>query len=207
MHLGHTVVGCGRREELLTSLQVSSENESRFSQVDVTDQTSVDQWAHETTDCFGAPDLLINNAGVGHPSKAFWELSKAEFDLALDINIKGVTNVTRAFLPAMLNRGKGLIIHISSGLGTFAVPNFSAYCASKFAIEGFSKALAEDLPDGLASIALQPGVIDTDILRRHWGEERSGQCDNPQTWAEYAVPYILSLTVDQNGASLRVEQG
>ncbi len=203
--MGHTVIGCGRRFEAVEAVRRALDPEPYFSVADVSDATAVQEWALDVLDRFGAPDLVINNAGVGHASLPFWEVPMEEFDAVIDTNIKGVAHVMRAFLPAMIERGSGIIVNMSSGVGQRAVENFSGYVASKHAIEGLSKAVAKDLPPGLACIPLAPGAIDTELLQRHWGEERSSQHDDPQTWASYAADYILGLTVEQSGQSLRIQ--
>jgi NAD(P)-dependent dehydrogenase (short-subunit alcohol dehydrogenase family) len=81
----------------------------------------------------------------------------------------------------------------------------AAYCASKHAIEGLSQALAQELPRGMACVPLNPGVIDTDMLRSAWGEGAS-QYPDPAAWAVEAVPYVLGLSAKDNGRSLSVPQ-
>ncbi|MEM8550140.1 MAG: SDR family oxidoreductase [Verrucomicrobiota bacterium] len=206
VQLGHTLIGCGRRSEAVEAVRRSLAPGPYLSIVDVADADAVNEWAVDVLERFGAPDLVLNNAGVMHPGLPFWEVSQGDFDQLIDINIKGVAHVARAFLPAMIVRGQGLLVNFSSGLGQFAVPNASGYVASKYAIEGLSKAIAEDLPKGLACIPLSPGVIDTEMLQAHWGKERSGECDSPEVWAEYAADYILGLETAQSGKSLRVPQ-
>lgn len=206
VELGHNVIGCGRRFEAVEAVRQALDPEPYLSVADVSDPQQVQAWALDVLDRFGPPDLIINNAGVAHDDLPFWEVPLEDFDRVIDINVKGPAHVMRCFLPSMLERGSGIVINMSSGLGQFAVEHFSAYVASKYAIEGLSKAVAKDLPAGLACIPLSPGVIDTEMLQAHWGEERSGQCDGPRAWAEYAVPFMLGLTVGQSGESLRVPQ-
>ncbi|MBC2596174.1 SDR family oxidoreductase [Ruficoccus amylovorans] len=202
--LGHTVIGCGRRFEAVEVVRHELDPDPYLSVVDVLDAGAVQAWALDVLDRFGPPDFLINNAAVAHSGVPFWELPGEDFNRVIDTNIKGTANVLRAFLPAMIERGSGIAVNLSSGVGRFAVENFSAYVASKYAVEGLSKAVAEDLPAGLACIPLSPGVVDTDMLRDHWGEERSGEEIDPAAWAEIAAPFILGLTPADNGASLSV---
>ncbi len=204
--LGHTVIGCGRRFEAVEAVRRELDPDPYLSLVDVLDAEAVQAWALDVQDRFGPPDLLINNAGVAHENQPFWELPKEDYDRVIDINVKGPANVMRAFLPGMIARGSGIVVNISSGVVHGVVEHYAAYIASKHAVEGLSKAVAKDLPDGLACIPLSPGVIDTDMLRGHWGEKRSGEQDGATAWAEYAAPYILGLTVEQSGESLRIPQ-
>jgi NAD(P)-dependent dehydrogenase (short-subunit alcohol dehydrogenase family) len=77
------------------------------------------------------------------------------------------------------------------------------YCATKWGVEGLSQALAEELPKGMAAVAFNPGVIDTDMLRTAWGEEAGGYQD-PASWARRAVPFLLNLKATDNGRPLTV---
>jgi NAD(P)-dependent dehydrogenase (short-subunit alcohol dehydrogenase family) len=77
------------------------------------------------------------------------------------------------------------------------------YCASKWAIEGLTQALAQELPPGLAAIAVNPGVIDTEMLRRCWGDGAASFPD-PDAWASAAAPFLLSLSVDDNGRAVSI---
>ncbi len=83
-----------------------------------------------------------------------------------------------AFAPAMIARKQGVIVNLSSWLGSRGVAaGVAPYCASKWAIEGLTKALAAELPAGMAAVPLNPGVIDTPMLRLTWGEEAAGQSE------------------------------
>lgn len=200
LELGHSVYGCSRSEQSI------EKPGNHFSRIDVCDSQEVAQWAESITETIGAPDLLINNAGTINTPQSFEKIPEADFDRVIDVNIKGVANVIRAFLPSMLAAGTGTIVNISSGAGLSGYPTITPYCASKFAVEGLSKSIATELPEGLACIPVSPGVINTDILQDYWGAERADACDTPETWAEYAVPFILELGPEQNGQSLRIAQ-
>jgi NAD(P)-dependent dehydrogenase (short-subunit alcohol dehydrogenase family) len=103
----------------------------------------------------------------------------------------------------MIARGKGVIINLSSGWGRSTSPHVAPYCASKFAVEGLTQALAQELPPGLAAIPLNPGIIDTDMLRQSWGGDAS-QYPTAKAWAERAVPFLLNFGRKENGRSLSV---
>jgi NAD(P)-dependent dehydrogenase (short-subunit alcohol dehydrogenase family) len=92
---------------------------------------------------------------------------------------------------------------LSSGWGRGVAPNVAPYCASKWAIEGLTRALAEELPLGMAAVPLNPGVIDTDMLRQCWADG-AGDYPKAATWAETAGPFILSLGAKDNGQPLSV---
>src|SRR5205823_14154043 len=109
----------------------------------------------------GPVDLLLNNAALINRSAVFWKVPVEEFDRLVDVNIKGVANVLRHFVPAMVARRRGVIVNFSSGWGRSVSPEEAPYCATKWAIEGLTLALAHELPRGVAALPLNPGVIDT----------------------------------------------
>lgn len=203
--LGHTVAGCGRDEAHVKRLRVAHPAPHRFAAVDVADDAAVKRWAAEVLQAVGAPDLLINNAALMARPASLWQTAAREFDALIAVNVCGVANVLRHFVPAMAAAGRGVIVNMSSGWGRHTDAGVAPYCASKFAVEGLTKALAQDLPPGLAAIPLSPGVIDTDMLRRAWGDS-AGRCESPAQWAKHAVPQILGFGPQHTGQSLSIRQ-
>ncbi|MGF1449245.1 MAG: SDR family oxidoreductase [Opitutales bacterium] len=203
---GHRVVGCGRNAEALQALRQVPGPAQAFTSVDVTDPTAVTAWAEDVVERFGAPDLLINNAGVINDHAPSWELRAEVYRHLLEVNVLGIVNVLNAFVQPMLARGTGMIVNLSSGAGRKGYPNIAPYCVSKFAVEGLTQSLAAELPDGLGAIALAPGVINTEMLQAHYGGEKAAENESPEDWARHAVPYILALTAEQSGQALRVAQ-
>jgi NAD(P)-dependent dehydrogenase (short-subunit alcohol dehydrogenase family) len=151
----------------------------------------------------GPPDLLINNAALMNTPRPLWEVPASEFDELIRVNVIGVANVIRAFVPAMVANRKGVIVNLSSGWGRSTSPTVAPYCASKYAIEGLSLALAQELPRGMACVPLNPGIIDTDMLRQAWAEGAS-HYESPEKWAKRASLFLLSLSAKDNGKSLSV---
>lgn len=200
---GHTVAGCGRSEAAIEKLRLTFPAPHRFATVDVADDMQVGQWARYVLTTMGPPDILINNAAVTNTLAPLWEIPAAEFASLVDVNIKGTANTLRHFVPAMIAQGCGVIINFSSGWGRSTAPNVAPYCASKWAIEGLTRALAQELPKGVAAIPLNPGIIDTDMLRISFGET-AGEYESPTTWAERAVPFLLKLGPKNNGKALTV---
>ena len=199
---GHTVYGCGRDAQRIAELAKQYGAPHHFSVVDVTDDAAVARWAKEVLPS-GVPDLLINNAAVIAPNAPLWKLSDADVRNCFDVNVIGVANVIRHFVPSMVQAQAGVIVNFSSGWGRSVSPEVATYCATKYAIEGLTQALAEELPPGMAAVPLNPGIIDTDMLRSAFGEQ-AGHYPAPQQWAESAVPFILGLGARDNGASLSV---
>lgn len=200
---GHTVIGCARSEDSLRQLEQTSGGLRRFDVVDVADDGQVGAWAEQVIGTFGPPDILINGAAVINRNAPLWNVSAEEFSQVVDININGVVNVIRHFAPAMIERRQGVIVNFSSGWGRSASAKVGPYCATKWAVEGLTKSLAEELPRGMAAIPLNPGVINTEMLQSCFGEEANAY-PSPAEWAESAVPYILGLSPAENGQSLSV---
>src|SRR5205823_2582584 len=132
-----------------------------------------------------------------------WGVPAEEFSQVIDANIKGTANVIRHFVPAMLPKKNGVIVNFSSTWGRVTSPEVAPYCATKFAVEGLTQALAQELPKGMATVALNPGVINTDILRSCFGPGAEAY-PTADVWAEQAVPFILGLGPRHNGQSLTV---
>lgn len=198
--LGHTVVGCARSEDALSKLRDKHPAPHEFYRVDVSDEEQVRQWAEETIKKIGPPDLLVNNAAVINRNAPLWKVSGADFSHIIDVNIKGPANVIRHFVPAMMERGGGVIVNFSSDWGRSVDAEVAPYCATKFAIEGLTRALALELPAGMAAVALNPGIIDTEMLQSCFGASASTY-ESPQEWAKRAAPYLLSLGPADNGTS------
>lgn len=200
---GHVVWGCGRTPEKIEELRQHHRSPHDWSVIDVADADAVERWATRLLASGHVPDLLINNAAIVNEPAALWEVPRAEFDALVDINIKGVTNVIRAFFPAMARRRAGVVVNFSSGWGRSVSAEVAPYCMSKWAIEGLSQAMAEEVPRGMAVVPLNPGVIDTEMLRTCWGEG-AGHYPPPEEWAKRAAPCILKLRARDNGRSLSV---
>lgn len=200
---GHTVIGCGRSGEAIFDLRMAHAAPHDFSVVDVGLDNKVAIWAAKVLESSNPPDLLINNAAVMNRLAPLWEQDDREFTKLVDANIRGVANVIRHFVPAMVAAQKGVIVNLSSGWGRSVDRDVAPYCMSKWAIEGLTKALAEELPKGMAAVPLNPGVIDTDMLRSCWADGAAGH-PKAEAWAEKAAPFILQLGAKDNGKSLSV---
>ena len=201
--LGHTVVGCGRSEKEIAQLQKQFPPPNDFAAVDVSSDEQVAAWAKQVLKSHGPPDLLLNNAGLINRNAKLWEIGAQEFSDVIDVNLKGVANVIRHFMPEMLKRGSGVIVNFSSGWGRSTDAEVAPYCATKWAIEGLTLALAQELPPGMAAVPLNPGIINTDMLRSCFGDSASAY-PTPGEWAKIAVPFLLKLGPADNGRPLTV---
>jgi NAD(P)-dependent dehydrogenase (short-subunit alcohol dehydrogenase family) len=200
---GHVVAACARSAKDLKELREQFGPAHRFDAVDVTDAGAVSQWGDSVVAAHGAPDLVVNNAAVIARNAPLWEVPETEIDAVLRVNVAGTVNVIRAFTPAMIEAKRGVMVNISSGWGRSTSPEVAIYCASKFAIEGLTQAFAQELPRGLATVAVNPGVIDTEMLRMCFGGSASAY-PRPGKWAEKAGPFLLGLGAKDNGRSLDV---
>lgn len=200
---GHCVLGCGRSVAHVETLRQTYGTPHDFATVDVANEAQVRAWAERLLAGWGPPDLLINNAALINHNAPLWDVPAAEFDRVIDVNIKGVANVLRHFVPAMVRAGQGVIVNLSSGWGRSTAPEVAPYCATKWAIEGLTRALAQELPAGMAAVPLNPGVIDTDMLRDSFGGEASDY-PKPAVWATRAVPFLLNLGPKKSGQPLSI---
>lgn len=202
--LGWKIAGCARSVDPIRQLQNELSSNCLFSVVDVSDESAVDLWKKEVLAKVGIPDLLINNAAVVNRRALLWEISPSEFSHIMEVNVNGVFHVLRAFIPSLIQHGKGVIVNISSGWGKEGEASVSPYCASKFAVEGLTQSLARELPQTISVVALDPGGgVNTAMLQKCYGEEAKNY-PSPEEWAQLAVPYLLSLSRKENGKSLTV---
>ena len=125
--------------------------------VDVASDGQVKAWAQELLANYSPPDLLINNAALVNNLAPLWEVSSEEFSQVIDVNIKGTANVIRHFVPAMIARKSGIVVNFSSGWGRSTSPEVAPYCASKWAIEGLTRSLAQELPPGYGGDSFKSG--------------------------------------------------
>jgi len=166
------VVACARRPEELESLVNSADARAKLTPVrlDVTSDEDVSAVAAS-----GRVDVLVNNAGVavyGGVLKAGMEEIRRE----IEINYFGVLRVVRAFAPAMVEHGDGLIVNVASVLGKVSAPALGTYCATKAALLSLSQSLRGDLAgSGVRVIAVLPATIDTDMSRGFGGEKMTAE--------------------------------
>ena len=203
IRLGHVVVGCGRSAPAIAQLQKQFSAPNHFSVVNVAEDAQVAAWAETVLSTHTAPDLLLNNAALINRNAPLWEVPAREFSDVIDVNIKGVANVIRHFVPAMIRRGRGVIVNFSSGWGRSTDAEVAPYCASKWAIEGLTQSLAQELPAGLAAVPLNPGIINTDMLQSCFAGGASSY-PTAEEWAKTAVPFLLKINSGDNGKQMTV---
>jgi NAD(P)-dependent dehydrogenase (short-subunit alcohol dehydrogenase family) len=134
-----------------------------FKPVDVADAVQVQELADFAFDTFGAVHLLCNNAGIS-PVGRVWDFTDDEWQTLLGVNLRGVANGIRSFVPRMIEQGEGHIVNTGSGASFVATPRLGPYCATKHAIVGLSEALRYELDGtGIGVSVLVPAGVNTNI--------------------------------------------
>jgi NAD(P)-dependent dehydrogenase (short-subunit alcohol dehydrogenase family) len=155
-----TVADLGSKR--VTGEAVAAEVGGAFSALDVADEESV----ATAFPAVGPLDVLVNCAGVTIAGQAVDEVSTADWNLQIGVNLTGTFFCTRAVVPGMRERGFGRIVNLASGLATRGVPGSSAYAASKAGVAGFTRGAAADLaPHGVTVNAVAPGYVDTPMTQ------------------------------------------
>ena len=167
--------------------------------LDVSDPAGVDDVFARILAELGVPDLLVNNAGISGGSGLTWELPERDWWRVFEINVRGTYLCTRAILPAMMARGSGRIVNLSSGAATFPVgldndgELTSAYMASKAAVNRFTEAVAgECYSAGVRVFSMSPGMVKTDMTQ----EVFTDIWDDEDTWTPVDTPVDLIMDLD-----------
>lgn len=151
-------------------------------QLDVQDKHSITQTVDQAISRFGCIDVLVNNAGFGLFG-VFESIPDERIRQQFDVNLFGVMDVSRSLLPHFRQNKAGVIVNISSGAGVFTLPMLSLYCASKFALEGFSEALSyELLPLGIQVKIVEPGGV----VSTNFGQRSAAEAGYVNAVADYA---------------------
>ena len=158
---GDTVVAAARRPDAVADLVESTPDRVTPLQLDVTDPDRIAAAVAEVLDRHGRIDVLVNNAGRGVIG-AVEETTNDELRDLMDLHFFGPAALTRAVLPHMRERGSGAIVQMSSMGGRFTFPGAGAYSATKFALEGWSEALAKEVDQfGIRVLIVEPGAFRT----------------------------------------------
>lgn len=197
--LGWNIYGCGRSKDKIEELKKQYSKIHDFQVIDVSDSQQVNNWANYILNRHTAPDMIINNASIVNQNAQLWKITAQEFENVMNVNVNGVVNVIRAFVPAMVARKEGIIINMSSSWGREGEAELAPYCASKFAIEGITKSLALELPHGMAVVALDPGGSISTPMLKSCAPQYINESPTPETWSHKATQYILNITIDKNG--------
>lgn len=194
---GATVVVTARRAERLD--QLVDELESAGGRAlavtaDLTNATHVERLARAAHDAWGRVDILVNNAGVGKygPIEVY---DPDDYDWMMNTNMRAGFLCTRAFLPAMKERGHGQVCFVGSVAGLRGLPNESVYCASKFAQMGFAQALDHETRDhGVKVSVVAPGGVHTEFAIGTGRTEGDPTLDEMLSPDDVAAAVVVALT-------------
>jgi NAD(P)-dependent dehydrogenase (short-subunit alcohol dehydrogenase family) len=163
---GDRAVATARKEESVADLEQQYPNQARAVRLDVTDLSQVKAAVEAAIDAFGHIDVLVNNAGYGLVG-ALEEVSDAQIRQQFETNLFGLLNVTRAVLPLLREQKSGHILNVTSAGGQVSFPTFGLYHGTKYAIEGISESLAQEVAAfGIKVTIIEPGGFKTDFGSR-----------------------------------------
>ncbi|NIM46008.1 MAG: glucose 1-dehydrogenase [Nitrososphaeria archaeon] len=205
--VAHEIVGMGR--------------DAFANRADVSNFTEVEEMVESTLERFGKINILVNNAGIFFPTPVE-DIGEKEWDLVMDVNLKGVFNCSKAVLPAMKRQQDGKIVNISSTAGrTGTMLSGVHYAASKAGVLGLTRKLARELaPHNILVNAVCPGSIDTDMLRSAFSSEKLESIVSSYPLARMGRPeevanlvlflvsdeasYITGAAFDANGGTVMI---
>lgn len=196
---GERVIATARDTSKIAEFEKQYPDTARVIALDVTKPAEIEAVAQKAIAAFGHVDVVVNNAGYG-VNGAIEEVAEDEFEPMFQTNIYGVIRVTRAFLPHLRQRRSGHIVNFSSIGGLIGGAGWGFYATTKFAVEGFSEALAEELkPLGIAVTIIEPGPFRTDFLGRSGKLAAREIPDYAETPAIKAREYLRSQDGKQPG--------
>ena len=171
---------------------------------DVRDASLSEQFA-SSAERYGGVDLLILNAGVINTMGPLLEADIEEFESVMAINVNAQLRLLQRLVPAMKEKRAGAVLWLTSGLGRFGLPHYGAYCASKHAVEGLMKVLAEEAGEsGVVSAAIAPGMVQTDMLKTALGTDDVREHQTPESTAKAFLAFTAELSAEHNGQSLDI---
>lgn len=174
---GFDLIICGRRKERLEELASKLSVKTLQLTFDVRDRKAVDDALCSIPEAWKSIDVLINNAGNAHGLSKIQDGNIDDWDAMIDINVKGLLYVTKALVPAMIERGSGHVVNVGSIAGKEVYPNGNVYCASKHAVDAINNGMRLDLMGtGVKVSQVCPGLVETEFsLVRFKGD--SGKAD------------------------------
>ena len=196
---GCIVVLASRRMHRLTELaeQICAEGGQAFAiGLDVSEQSQIDETIQTVLDKFGRIDILFSNAGYGAMDWLETLAPAADIDTQINVNLRGLIQVTRAVLPSMLARRAGTIINMSSVAGLIAAPMYSIYAATKYGVRGFTDALRRELgPFGIQVSGIYPGPAVTEFGQQSGRENVIKENLKMPGWIYMTSDYVARRTV------------
>ena len=174
--VGYDLIVCGRRTERLEELSLKLKTKSHQLVFDVRDREAVLGAINSLPDEWKNIDVLVNNAGNAHGLSSIQDGNMDDWDAMIDINVKGLLNITKSIIPGMVQRGTGHVINIGSIAGKETYPNGNVYCASKHAVDAINNGMRMDLNGtGVKVSQVCPGLVETEfsMVRFKGDSERS----------------------------------
>lgn len=174
--------------------------------VDVTDEGSVTRMRDAAQEAFGSVDLLVNNAGVMHPTKPLFETTRADLEWVMSVNVGGVMNGIRSFVPLFIEQGTPAWILNTASEHSLGVPHLGGglYTASKHAVLGLSDVLRRELPEHIGVSVLCPGIVGTTLWKAsERRQDRYGGAEAGSEQAGAAMQHIGMPVEDVAEATIR----
>jgi len=174
--------------------------------VDVTDEGSVTRMRDAAQEAFGSVDLLVNNAGVMHPTKPLFETTSADLEWVMSVNVGGVMNGIRSFVPLFIEQGTPAWILNTASEHSLGVPHLGGglYTASKHAVLGLSDVLRRELPEHIGVSVLCPGIVGTTLWKAsERRQDRYGGAEAGSEQAGAAMQHIGMPVEDVAEATIR----
>jgi NAD(P)-dependent dehydrogenase (short-subunit alcohol dehydrogenase family) len=169
--------------------QFGNNQKVKLFSADVADFNSLQQIAQQLQRDNLHPDIVINNAGIITPRKPTWDVTQEELNENFEVNVRGVFNTMKLFLPILKDKQNSVMVNVSSDWGTCGSKGLIGYCMSKFAVEGMTKAAAldvENLPCSIVSVS--PGMVYSDMLVEAFGEQEAKKLGVP---CEKFIPHFV----------------
>lgn len=186
--------------ETVRQLQAKGVKEVVDEVFDVSDRKAMFAFADKVMKRYGTVDTVINNAGVVGEGLPAWDTSLDSFERVMNINFYGVLNGTQAFLPEFIRKGTGHVVNVSSIFGLVGAPSHSDYCASKFAVRGFTEALMTELSGTRIGVHLvHPGGIATNIAK---SEPFAKFDQNYLTTSPDDIAHVVRLALEKGKAKV-----
>jgi NAD(P)-dependent dehydrogenase (short-subunit alcohol dehydrogenase family) len=196
---GHRVVATGRHMERLNATYSGFGPNVATLPLDVTNADQATAAVKEAIAYFGRLDVLVNNAGYGQFG-VFEENGVPDIQRQFSVNVFGVFNVTRAVLPIMRKQRAGYIVNMSAIGGFVGYPNLSLYSSSKFAVEGFTESLAQEIaPFGIKVTMVEPGFMRTNFLGAQSVQFGGGKIDDYAQYSALARRFVEDNHQKQSG--------
>jgi uncharacterized protein len=196
---GCIVVLASRRKHMLNELaeQIRLEGGQAFAVgLDVSEQSQIDEVIQTVLDKFGRIDILFNNAGYGSMDWLETLAPDADIDMQINVNLRGLIQVTRAVLPSMLARRAGTIINMSSVAGLIAAPMYSIYAATKYGVRGFTDALRREVgPFGIRVSGIYPGPAVTEFGQQPSRDNGLKENLKAPGWIYMSSDYVARRTI------------